>query len=336
MIEGRRILVTGSSGHLGDGLVRMLRRAGREAVGVDLSPGPFTSAVGSIVDRAFVRSVLPGVDSVVHTATLHKPHVATHPRQAFVDTNVTGTLTLLEEALAGDVERFVFTSTTSAFGHALHPDADQPAAWITEDVACRPKNIYGATKLAAEELCELVHREEQLPCIVLRTSRFFPEDDDRKDVRDGYAPDNAKANEYLYRRVDLQDAVDAHLAALARADDLGFGRYIVSATTPFSPEDVEDLRTDPTRVVARIHPEFEATYARLGWRLFPSIDRVYVNANARRDLGWKPRIDFGEILHRLERGEDLRSELAMEVGSKGYHAQEFDEGPYPVGSPDGT
>jgi UDP-glucose 4-epimerase len=53
-----------------------------------------------------------GVQAVFHTATLHKPHIATHSRQDFVDTNVTGTLNLLEEAAAAGVASFVYTSTT--------------------------------------------------------------------------------------------------------------------------------------------------------------------------------------------------------------------------------
>ena len=81
------------------------------------------------------------------------------------------------------MQAFVFTSTTSAFGRALVPPAGEPAAWITEDVVPVPKNIYGATKVAAEDLCELVQRDHGLPCIVLRTSRFFPEDDDERSTR---------------------------------------------------------------------------------------------------------------------------------------------------------
>ena len=57
------------------------------------------------------------------------------------------------------MSRFVFTSTTSAFGRALTPPPGAPAAWITEDVAPVPRNIYGVTKTAAEDLCELVHRD---------------------------------------------------------------------------------------------------------------------------------------------------------------------------------
>ena len=94
-----------------------------------------------------------GVEAVLHAATLHKPHVGTHSRQDFVDTNITGTLTLLEEAASSGVASFVFTSTTSAFGEALTPPAGTPAAWVTEDVQPVPRNIYGVTKVAAEDLC---------------------------------------------------------------------------------------------------------------------------------------------------------------------------------------
>lgn len=314
-----RVLVTGSSGHLGEGLIRSLTATSHRTVGLDVVASSFTDVKGSIADRDVVRSCLRGVDAVLHAATLHKPHVATHSHQAFVDTNVTGTLTLLEEAVAAEVRAFVFTSTTSAFGHALVPPAGAPAAWITEDVRPVPKNIYGVTKTAAEDLCELFHRRDGLACVVLRTSRFFPEEDDEPAIRDAYEDANLKANEYLYRRVDLQDVVDAHLLAIEKAPALGFGRYIISATTPFDPTDVAELRTNAPRVVARRVPGYEAEYARRGWRTMPSIDRVYVNERARRELGWQPRYDFARVIAALAAGEDPRSALACAVGSKGYH-----------------
>jgi len=273
-----------------------------------------------------VRRALDGVEAVVHVATLHKPHVGTHARQEFVDVNVTGTLALLEEAVAAGVGRFVFTSTTSAFGRALAPPAGAPAAWITEDVVPVPRNVYGVTKVAAEDLCELVHREGGLPCLVLRTSRFFPEADDRDEVRAAFDDLNVKVNELLYRRVDVEDVVTACRCALDRAPALRFGRYIVSATTPFAPADLPALRVDAPAVVRRLQPDFEALYAERGWRMFDSIERVYVNARARRDLGWAPRHDFGAALERMRAGEDPRSPLARAVGAKGYHAEST--GPY--------
>src|SRR5688572_8498042 len=95
-----RILVTGSSGHLGEALVRTLRAAGRACRGVDIAPSAFTDLVGSIADPAIADAAMDGIDAVLHTATLHKPHIATHTRRQFVDTNVTGTLNLLEAAAA--------------------------------------------------------------------------------------------------------------------------------------------------------------------------------------------------------------------------------------------
>jgi UDP-glucose 4-epimerase len=313
------ILVTGSSGHLGEALIRTLRGAGRRAVGLDIVPGPFTDCVGSIADRDCAARGMTGVETVLHAATLHKPHVATHPREAFVETNVLGTLILLEEAVRIRVRSFVMTSTTSAFGDALKPPHGEPAAWIDESVAPVPKNIYGVTKTAAEDLCRLFHRNEGLACVVLRTSRFFPEEDDDPEARESFADDNAKANEFLFRRAAIEDVVDAHLLAAERAPAIGFGKYIVSATTPFRREDLARLRADAPAVVRDRAPGWEGEYARRGWRMFTSIDRVYHNALARRELGWRPKWDFEAVIARLRETGDIRGPLAKAIGEKGYH-----------------
>jgi len=105
-----KILGPGSSGHLGEALLRVLEDSSHEALGVDIKAGPFTHHVGSIVDAPFVEHCMRGVDVVLHSATLHKPHLATHGRQDFVDTNITGTLNLLEAAVTAGVTSFVYTA----------------------------------------------------------------------------------------------------------------------------------------------------------------------------------------------------------------------------------
>lgn len=326
-----KVLVTGSAGHLGEALMRFSSREGWDPVGLDLKSSPYTHRVGSIIDRDFVRDCVAGVDVVFHTATLHKPHLATHTRQEFVDVNVSGTLNLLEEAADQNCKALIFTSTTSTFGAALRPEPHAPAVWVTESLTPRPRNIYGVTKCAAEDLCEMFHRRAGLPCIVLKTARFFPEADDDPSKRDAFDDTNLKVNELLFRRADIEDLAAAHLLAARKAQAIGFDRFILSATTPFEPSDASELARDAPSVLARRIPRYASLYAESGWRMFGTIDRVYDNAHARRTLGWKPKYSFERALDALANGDDYRSALAREIGSKGYHADRFDHGPYPVG-----
>jgi UDP-glucose 4-epimerase len=316
-----KILVTGSSGHLGEALMRVLRQEGKDVLGIDILPSPYTDQTGSITDKSFVRKNMEGITHVLHTATLHKPHVATHEQQQFIDTNITGTLNLLEASVENRVRSFIFTSTTSTFGDALTTCPDTPATWITEDVVPIPKNIYGVTKTAAEDLCQLFYRNHQLPCLVLKTSRFFPEEDDDNSIATNYADANAKANEYLYRRVDTEDVVSAHLMAMEKAQRIGFSKYIISATTPFEKDHMWALKKNAQDVVKSLYPHFEKIYAGLGWKMFPTIGRVYVNKKAREELGWLPKYDFSYIMNQLIGGGNFKSELAEMIGSKGYHRQ---------------
>ena len=323
------VLITGASGHLGEALARTFKAEGRVYVGADIKDGPYTNHVGDIADPDFAARIMKGASAVLHAATLHKPHVVTHTMQQFVDTNVSGTLNLLEAAAREGVDSFIFTSTTSTFGEAMRPVPGSPAVLVTEDLTPIPKNIYGVTKLAAENLCRLVHKKHKLPCLVLRTSRFFPEQDDSAAIRDGFDDLNAKVNELLYRRADIADIVSAHLLALERAEEIGFGRYIISATTPFSSDDLAELGRDAPAVLKR-YSDFEDEFARRNWRMFDTLDRVYVNDLARKELGWRPEIDFAAALDRLKRDENPFSPLKAAVGVKGYHDEVFEDGPFPV------
>ena len=324
------VLVTGSSGHLGEAIMRLGIETGHQLFGMDLTASPFTSLTGSITDQKLVAEVMTGIEAVIHTATLHKPHIATHTNQDFIDTNISGTLNLLQAAVANKVKAFIFTSTTSAFGQSLNPPQGKPAVWITEETPSIPKNIYGATKQAAEELCRLYHYQHQLPCLILRTSRFFPEDDDQKEIREGYPGGNSQANEFLNRRVDLQDAVEAHFLALERAPQIGFGKYIISANSPFLQDHLAELHQNAPSVVRSLYPQFEELYQSNNWRMFPKIDRVYVNQKARSELGWQPKYDFKAVLEAIKNNQRIGSALSREVGKKGYHSQKFTEGPYPT------
>lgn len=321
-----RTLVTGSSGHLGEALVRSLRERGAEVIGLDRRPSKWTNVVGSVNDPVLLGDVMLGVEVVFHTATLHKPQLAFVPSHEFVETNISGTHHLLQAAAAANVRSFVMTSSTTVFGDALVLPAGEPAAWIDESVVPVPKNIYGVTKAAAEDMCHLAHRNDGLACVVLRVARFFAECDDMPDEYDGRSDDNIKANEYACRRVALEDAVDAHLRAARRAPSLGFARYVISATTPFTREDMAELRTGAAAVLARRVPRAAAVWAERGWRFPDRLDRVYVNARARRELGWNPRFDLNALAERVAQGQPVRTPLSQLVGAKEYASSSYHVG----------
>ncbi|MEZ4236458.1 MAG: NAD(P)-dependent oxidoreductase [Myxococcota bacterium] len=304
------VLVTGASGTLGSALVRWLTARDVPVVGLDPVPSPTAHVVGSVADRPLVRRTLRAHDvaAVVHAGALHKPQVATHPRAAFVTANVEGTLALLDEAADSAVDRFVFTSTTSLMidrqTRAGRDGGATRAAWLAEDHApLRPRTIYGVTKLAAEHLCRLHHEQTGLPVVILRTARFFPERDDRAH-RFPQSDANTKANELLFRRVTVDDVVRSHLLALERAPALGFDRFLVTADTPFTPDDAEALLRDAPAVVRRLFPDYEALYAQRGWTMFDHVDRVYDPGHAARRLGFRARTTFATLLDVLRRGDD--------------------------------
>ncbi|GAA0310749.1 NAD(P)-dependent oxidoreductase [Sphingomonas oligophenolica] len=301
-----RILLTGSSGWLGRFLAPRLRAAGHRVTGLDVAPGAHTDMIGTVADRALIDLVFAerGIEAVIHGGALHKPDIVRYPNQAFVDVNLSGTLNLLEAAVAAGASRFVFTSTTSLMiSTAIREGRGDAAVWIDETLASlEPRNIYGVTKLAAEQVCRLIHAEHGLPIMILRTSRFFPEDDDTHLILSG---ENMKANELLHRRLTVEDAAEAHLVALERAPEIGFGTFIISAPTPFVPGDVAALKIDAPGVIARYFPDAAALYARRGWHLPQSIDRVYDAGLAERVLGFRCKTDFTALLAAMRDGAEL-------------------------------
>jgi nucleoside-diphosphate-sugar epimerase len=138
--------------------------------------------------------------------------------------------------------------------------------------------------------------------VVLRTSRFFPEDDDTHHTPSG---ENLKAVELLHRRLTVEDAAAAHIAALDQAAEIGFGLYLVSAPTPFTRSDAGELARDAAAVIARHFPAATALFAQAGWELPKRIGRVYDARRIERELGFRCRAGFAEVLAALRDGAPL-------------------------------
>ncbi|MEN3211807.1 NAD(P)-dependent oxidoreductase [Methylorubrum populi] len=301
-----RVLLTGSSGWLGRFLAPQLRAAGHAVIGLDVAPGTETRVIGSVADAGLVARVFDaqGIEAVIHAGALHKPDIARYPAQRFIDVNVTGTLNLLEAAVRAGHDRFVFTSTTSLMiSQAIRDETADHAVWLDEESGpLAPRNIYGVTKRAAEDLCRLFHREHGLACLSLRTARFFPEEDDTHRDLTG---ENRKANEFLHRRLTVEDAARAHVVALERAPQIGFDTFVLSAPSPFARADARALKEDAAGVIARLFPDAPDLYARRSWYLPRRIGRVYDASRAERVLGFRCETDFSRVLDALRTGAPL-------------------------------
>ena len=304
-----RVLLTGSSGWLGRFLAPKLQAQGHAVTGLDVAPAVQTDVVGTVADGDLVDRIFRerGIEAVIHAGALHKPDIVRYPAQAFVEVNVTGTLNLLEAAARAGHDRFVFTSTTSLMisdevraGKSGGADA---AFWLDEEFGpLKPRNIYGVTKFSAEHLCRLYSKLHGMDVAILRTGRFFPERDDTLEHPDG---PNLKANEFLNRRLTVEDAADAHIAALEKIGGLGCETFVLSAPPPFERTDCAELVRDARAVVARKYPQVDEVYRQRGWVLPDVIERVYDPAKAERLLGFRCKTDFAAILSALADGTPM-------------------------------
>jgi nucleoside-diphosphate-sugar epimerase len=128
-----------------------------------------------------------------------------------------------------------------------------------------------------------------------------------------------KVFEFLYRRVDIEDVVNAHILAALKAPIIKFDKFIISSTSPFELEDMKEIRINTHSVLLKYVPNYEIIFKKLNWVLVDKIDRVYINKKALDKLDWKPKYTFGYIIKCLEEDKDIFSNLSLSIGSKGYH-----------------
>jgi UDP-glucose 4-epimerase len=272
-----QILITGTAGRIGRAIHVRLSPF-HDVIGIDKSPASTVDIIGDITNEDVVREACKGVDAIIHTAALHAPHVGIASDAEFERINVAATEHLIHCALAGNIKHIIFTSTTALYGSASRLQGK--AAWIDEQIIPQPISIYHRTKLRAEAALERASREHGLRVSILRMSRCFPE----------AAPEMA-----WYRLSRGVDALESRNGSRCET-------YIVSGNTPFLREDCEELWHDAASVLRRRAPDLVQDFMRRSWNLPTSIDRVYDSAKAQRELGWKPRYGYKEVLSMLDAG----------------------------------
>ncbi len=278
----KKILVTGASGQLGREIVKQLKSKRYTVVGIDITPSETTDTLVDIRQKEQVEAITQGIDAIIHTAAIHGKHYELkYPREAFIKTNIDGTLILLNACVKHGVKKFLYTSTTSIYGKSM-VDSTQ-AVWVDEALLPDPRDIYDITKWTAELLCRDYFEKKGIETTVLRVSRFLPEDD------------NLKAIHRLYRGLDEQDGAMAHILALEKTFDT-FQTYNISNDSPFQKEDLEQLLFEPKEVIKKYYPNIEAIFKAKNWAFPKSIDRVYSIDKANRELGYMPVNNFDSFI----------------------------------------
>lgn len=278
-----KVLVTGSSGKLGTAVMHKLKSAGVTVVGADLVDSSTTDLIVDIKNKVQVDDACRNVDAVINTAALHGKHYdLNYSREEFIDTNIYGTLKLLNACVQQGVKQFLYISTTSIYGAAMV--SPNEAVWVDELLIEQPRDIYDITKQAAEQLCKDFFYKEGLQTSVYRVGRFLPEEL------------NLQANHRLYRGLDERDGAEAlHLALQYHFKE--FEIFNIASSSPFSKEDLKVLKHYPAEAILKLYPEALKVYQEKGWRLPESIDRVYVTQKARTILGYTPKYTFDYFLN---------------------------------------
>ncbi|HZM51068.1 MAG TPA: NAD-dependent epimerase/dehydratase family protein [Vicinamibacteria bacterium] len=174
-----KVVVTGAAGFIGSHLTESLLADGHEVTGVDAftdyyprpikernleksrSHGKFRLVEGRLQDLD-LRPLLDGVDRVFHLAAQAGVRASWGREFShYTDHNVLATQRLLEAARAAGGPRVVYASSSSVYG-------DAPTLPLSEDARCEPVSPYGVSKLAAEHLGVLYHRNFGLPVVSLR------------------------------------------------------------------------------------------------------------------------------------------------------------------------
>ena len=173
----RRVLVTGADGFIGSHLVEGLVRAGTavrafvfynsfnswgwlDDCAADVQ-GQFEVFAGDIRDPHGVRAAMQDCDAVLHLAALIAIPYSYHSPDTYVDTNIRGTLNVVQAARDLSIGRVVHTSTSEVYGTAR-------AVPITEEHPLQGQSPYSATKIAADQLAMSFHASFDTPVVVVR------------------------------------------------------------------------------------------------------------------------------------------------------------------------
>lgn len=286
-----KILLTGSSGLLGGAVLQEAPRFGREHnidfqfVGLDMRESTFNASnfenhIGSFTDARLIEKILPGCDTVIHTAAYHGGFLKDHTPTEFVEVNAGGLTTLLEACVKHGVRRFVFSSTME-----ILVGRDWAASGMQRlDESCPPRcdSIYSQSKLQCESLGQYYGARKGIEFIALRYQNIDPP--------------NSSPLGLLARGVTAADTARANLLATI-VENVSYEMMLIGPSSPITNQDIVKAQTDPEAVLEKYWPGALKVLSEQNLKLSPNYFWPVVNIDhARRVLGWQPQQTFEKWL----------------------------------------
>jgi nucleoside-diphosphate-sugar epimerase len=317
------VLVTGATGFTGGHLAATLARQGdgvralvrpKSRARFDRSPLPAAgvqAVEGDLGDRAALMRATEGVEVVYHIAATYRE--AGQPDSAYRAINVDGTRNLLEAARSGGTRRLVHCSTGGVHGHIEHPPAD-------EDAPLNPGDVYQETKLEAEQLARQFGLDTGLDVVVARPIGIYGPGDTRflrmfRGLKRGRFPMLGSGRAF-YHLTYIDDLVEGfrlcgtHAAAAGRTYILAGPRY--TTLEELVALVARELGVRPPRIHWPVWPFWTAgvlcEMICVPLRVEPPLyrrrvdfytkSRAFDTKRARTELGFAPKVDLEEGIHR--------------------------------------
>ncbi|GAB4332576.1 MAG: NAD(P)-dependent oxidoreductase [Desulfobulbaceae bacterium] len=323
-----KVLVTGGTGFTGKALVKRLIDEGYEVVSLDYKEGLKTGelrewgakvVIGSVTDPEVVEECMEGVDIVHHMAAAFRELDV--PDSYYDEVNVGGTRIVLESAFAHKVKKFIYTSTCGVHGNVDNPPGDETAP-------IQPADYYQRTKYEAEPLVNEFCKKGMETVILRPAAIYGPGDPERfymifKRVSKGFFPMFGSGKTY-YHPLYIDNLVDALMLAMEPGKGVGEA-YLIADEEYVEIETLVRKTAQALGVEVKI-PHFPILPLIIAGHvceklcrpfgitppIFPRrVDwyrqnRAFKIDKAKRDLGYRPRIDLDEGLRRT--GEWYRQE----------------------------
>ena len=287
------VLLTGAAGLIGMALRPMLAARGHKVVAIDITgfgradPG---LRLMPLDERPSLEQVIrvDAIDAIIHCGAISGPMMAQGQPMKLVAANIDTTALLLDLAREHGMKRFVFCSSISVYGNA-------GAATITETTPLRPTSVYGATKVACEQLIQGFAVEYGLSGVSLRIARVYGPYRRAnchlgtliRDAETGKATEIPCDPDFIYHYVYVDDVADAMIAAL-EAKSLPHREYNVGSGQALTMPAIVDA-------AAAVIPGMKAgTIA--GADDVPDMQTAFDVSLIADDLDWKPRFPIVEGL----------------------------------------